>query len=108
MQEVTTGYYFHVIRLHHHGSLTIPYIFYAHRDHRDDLYPIRYGAAVLFSDGSVEVAWMKKGLEYGTTLDAVTQVGGEGKEETVRMTPCTMMMMMVSCVMGVFVCMGTP
>ena len=49
---------------------------FAVRDDRDDLYPIRYGAAVLFTDDSVEVAWMKKGIEFGTTLDAVTQVRG--------------------------------
>jgi hypothetical protein len=28
----------------------------------------------LFDDGSIETAWMLKGLEYGNTLDPVTQL----------------------------------
>jgi len=43
-------------------------------DTRDELHPIRYGAAVLYSDGSIDVAHEKKGLEYGCTLDAVEQL----------------------------------
>jgi hypothetical protein len=44
------------------------------KDSRLDLHPIQYGAAVLFSDGTVATAHQKKGLEYGCTLDAVSQL----------------------------------
>ena len=40
----------------------------------DALFPLKMGAGVLFSDGSIEVTWQYKGLEYGCTLDAVSQV----------------------------------
>jgi len=43
-------------------------------DNRTDLHPIRYGAAVLFSDGTISTAHQKKALEYGCSLDAVTQL----------------------------------
>lgn len=43
-------------------------------DHADALHPIRFSAAALFDDGSVEVAWQLKGLEYGCTLDAISQL----------------------------------
>jgi hypothetical protein len=38
---------------------------------RGRLFPLRLGAAVLFSDGSVKAASQRKALEYGCTLDAV-------------------------------------
>lgn len=44
------------------------------RDSLDALHPIRFSAAVLFEDGTTEVAWMVKGLEYGCTLDPVSQL----------------------------------
>ena len=44
------------------------------RDSRAALHPLRYGAAVLFSDGSTSTAYQKKALEYGCSLDAVTQL----------------------------------
>ena len=44
------------------------------RDSRTALHPLQYGAAVLFSDGSTYVAHQKKALEYGCSLDAVTQL----------------------------------
>ena len=44
------------------------------RDSRTALHPLRYGAAALFSDGSTSVAYQKKALEYGCSLDAVTQL----------------------------------
>jgi hypothetical protein len=44
------------------------------RDVNDMIHPLRYAAAALLDDGSTEVAWQKKGIEFGTTLDAVTQV----------------------------------
>jgi cytidine deaminase len=43
------------------------------RDDKDDFHPIRYAAGVLFDDkdGTRVVAWQKKGIEYGTTIDAM-------------------------------------
>lgn len=43
-------------------------------DDRSELHPIQYGAAILFEDGSVETAYQRKTLEYGCSLDAVTQL----------------------------------
>jgi cytidine deaminase len=43
-------------------------------DCRDDLFPIRYGAAVLFEDGEIRAAWQHKTLEYGSSLDAVSKL----------------------------------
>jgi hypothetical protein len=40
----------------------------------DILHPIRFSAAVLFEDGTIESAWMLKALEYGCTLDPVSQL----------------------------------
>jgi cytidine deaminase len=45
-----------------------------HCDRQDILHPIRYSAAVLFDDGTIHTAWMLKGLEYGCTLDPVSQL----------------------------------
>jgi hypothetical protein len=42
--------------------------------HMKHVHPIRYGAAVLFSDGTVAIASQKVALEFGCTLDAVGQV----------------------------------
>ncbi|KAL7542979.1 hypothetical protein ACHAXR_012437 [Thalassiosira sp. AJA248-18] len=42
--------------------------------HQKHAHPIRYGAAVLFSDGTVAIASQKVALEYGCTLDAVGQL----------------------------------
>lgn len=38
------------------------------------LHPLQFGAAVLFSDGSVEVASILKALEYGCSVDPVAQL----------------------------------
>ncbi|DBA00317.1 TPA: hypothetical protein N0F65_001512 [Lagenidium giganteum] len=43
-------------------------------DKRDDLYPVRYAAAVLFRDGSIRVSWQHKTLEYGSSLDAISKL----------------------------------
>ncbi|KAJ1429388.1 hypothetical protein B484DRAFT_449427 [Ochromonadaceae sp. CCMP2298] len=43
-------------------------------DSLDAVHPLRFSAAVLFDDGIVEVAWQLKGLEYGCTLDPVSQL----------------------------------
>ncbi|KAL3816962.1 hypothetical protein ACHAXA_011750 [Cyclostephanos tholiformis] len=42
--------------------------------HLGHVHPIRYGAAVLFTDGTVAIASQKVALEYGCTLDAVGQL----------------------------------
>ena len=44
------------------------------RDDKDEFHPIRYAAGVLFADGTRVVAWQKKGIEYGTTIDAMVQL----------------------------------
>lgn len=41
---------------------------------RSELHPIQYAAAVLFEDGSIETACQRKTLEYGCSVDAVTQL----------------------------------
>jgi len=43
-------------------------------DKFDSLHPVRFSAAVMFSDGTVRTAWQMKGLEYGCTIDPVTQL----------------------------------
>lgn len=51
------------------------------RDDRDHLHPIRYAAGVLFADGSSSVSWQKKGIEYGTTVDACAALAQALEEE---------------------------
>lgn len=45
-----------------------------HRDGNQLLHPLSLSAAVLFADGSISVAWQLKGLEYGCSLDPVSQL----------------------------------
>lgn len=40
-------------------------------DREDTLHPIRFSAAVLYSDNTTYATWQMKGLEYGCTGDAV-------------------------------------
>lgn len=47
---------------------------YTKYDDADTLHPIRLSGCVLFDDDSIEVSWMLKGLEYGCTLDPVSQL----------------------------------
>ena len=51
------------------------------RDDRDHLHPIRYAAGVIFADGSSSVSWQKKGIEYGTTVDACAALAQALEEE---------------------------
>jgi len=44
------------------------------KDTRMGLHPIQYGAAVLFEDDNIVSGHQKKALEYGATLDAVSQL----------------------------------
>lgn len=49
------------------------------------LHPIKYGAAVLFNDGTVATASQKAALEYGCTLDAVGQLAAEIMRKSMQM-----------------------
>jgi cytidine deaminase len=44
------------------------------KDNLTKLHPIQFGAAVLFDDDTIVVSHQKKALEYGASLDAVTQL----------------------------------
>lgn len=44
------------------------------RDAKNALHPIRFGGGALFSDGSVEVTWQSKALEYGSTAGVFTKL----------------------------------
>jgi hypothetical protein len=44
------------------------------QDWKDDLHPTRYAAGVLFEDGTVKACHQQKALEYGSSLDPVTQL----------------------------------
>lgn len=46
----------------------------ADKDQRKDLHPISYGAAVYFRDKTYASSLQKKALEFGGTLDAVSQL----------------------------------
>lgn len=54
----------------------------------DPIHPLKLAAAALFSDGSVETAWQLKGLEYGCTLDPVSQLLGLMEKRRVLGGPC--------------------
>eukprot|EP01035_Chromulina_nebulosa_P019885 gene19885-25840_t len=43
-------------------------------DKFDILHPVRFSAGVFFSNGDISVAWQLKGLEFGCTLDPITQL----------------------------------
>tara|TARA_B100000780_G_C21093059_1_gene440608 strand:- start:374 stop:1465 length:1092 start_codon:yes stop_codon:yes gene_type:complete len=38
------------------------------------MHPVKYGSAMEFEDGEIVCGWQKAGLEYGTTIDAVTSL----------------------------------
>lgn len=44
----------------------------AKQDTLGGIHPICFGAAVLFKNGEIEVAWVLKGLEYGCTVDPIS------------------------------------
>jgi cytidine deaminase len=44
------------------------------KDSHDSIHPVRLSAALLFDDSSISTAWQLKGLEYGCTLDPVSQL----------------------------------
>lgn len=43
-------------------------------DARDELFPLRYAAAVRFSDGELRAVWQHKTLEYGSSLDPISKL----------------------------------
>lgn len=45
---------------------------------------MRYATGVLFADGSSRVSWQKKGIEYGTTIDACAALAQALEEEEVQ------------------------
>lgn len=57
------------------------------KDNRDNHHPIRYSAAILFNDKTHAVSWMKKGLEYGTTLDPVSQLAHVAESQADSIKP---------------------
>ncbi|CAM9873115.1 unnamed protein product [Chrysoparadoxa australica] len=44
------------------------------KDKLDSIHPVRYAAAAVFEDGSIEVTHQLKAIEYGSTLDPVVQL----------------------------------
>lgn len=44
------------------------------KDILDKIHPIRFSGAVLFEDGMICTSWQLKGLEYGCTLDPISQL----------------------------------
>lgn len=43
-------------------------------DNTEEVHPLSLAAAVVFEDDEVEVAWQLKGVEYGCTVDPITQL----------------------------------
>lgn len=50
------------------------------RSNISDLHPIQFGAAVIFDDGVIVTSRQSNGLEYGCTLDAVSQLASHFQE----------------------------
>ena len=44
------------------------------QDARDHVHPLRYGAGVLFQDGTQALSWQHKTVEYGASMDAVCKL----------------------------------
>jgi hypothetical protein len=55
-------------RLHCRAMSVIKY------DDATTLHPLQFAAAVMYANGDIEVTWMLKALEYGNTLDPVSQL----------------------------------
>ena len=50
------------------------FFFFSLGDVRDELHCMRYGACVVFEDGTTFTAFQRKALEYGCSLDPVAMV----------------------------------
>lgn len=57
--------------IHRLHSLAMEAIKY---DDATTLHPLQFAAAVMYMNGDIEVTWMLKALEYGNTLDPVSQL----------------------------------
>lgn len=57
----------------------------------EEIHPLNLAAAVLFSDGTVESAWQLKALEFGCSLDPVSQLLAhiERRRAVVRSVYCS-------------------
>jgi hypothetical protein len=44
------------------------------KDKFNNIHPIKLAAGILFSTGRIETCWQLKALEYGSTLDPVSQL----------------------------------
>lgn len=72
----------------------------AMESHLKHAHPIRYGAAVLFSDGTVAIASQKVALEYGCTLDAVGQLASTIDRKAIQIeedSPACRPILLVQC-----------
>ena len=58
-------------------------------DAADLLHPLRLAAALMFDNGTIEAAVQLKGLEYGCTLDPVSQLLREMRKHQILCAPCT-------------------
>ena len=52
------------------------------KSHISDLHPISFGAAVEFKDGTIVTSHQSSALEYGCTLDAVSQLASHFQESS--------------------------
>ncbi|KAL7496859.1 hypothetical protein ACHAWT_005649 [Skeletonema menzelii] len=71
-----------------------------YESHQRSAHPIRYGAAVLFSDNSVSIASQKVAIEYGCTLDAVGQLASIIDRKALQIdeqTPAVRPVLLVQC-----------
>eukprot|EP00985_Skeletonema_marinoi_P003229 scaffold1348_cov142-Skeletonema_marinoi.AAC.5 len=71
-----------------------------YESHQRNAHPIRYGAAVLFSDNTVSIASQKVAIEYGCTLDAVGQLASIIDRKALQIdeqTPAVRPILLVQC-----------
>jgi cytidine deaminase len=59
---------------HHYETLLTAAYQVNHYDHLDGIHPLRFSAAVLYSNGETYSTWQLKGLEYGCTSDPLEAV----------------------------------
>jgi cytidine deaminase len=57
-------------------------------DDKDDVHPLRLAAAVMFDNGEISCSWQKKGMEYGCTLDPVSQLVHEMEKKKMLCSSC--------------------
>ena len=57
------------------------------------VHPITYAAGIQFEDESISVSWQKAGMEYGTTVDAVTGLLNDIEKNGKQNAPILMLML---------------